>query len=61
MLKLGCALPSLANISLHRSTNNKFYSFVEADKDLNDKTREDKTGGPSIVFARRAVVDQTYV
>ena len=61
MLKLGCTLPNLANIWLHKSTNNKFYAFVEADKDLHDKIREDMTGGPSIVFTRKAVVDQTYI
>ena len=27
MLKLGCTLPNLANICLHRSTNSKFLSF----------------------------------
>ena len=59
MLKLGCTLPNLANIYLHKSTNNKFYPFVEADKDLHDKICEDMTGGPSIVFTRKAVVDQT--
>ena len=54
MLKLGCTLPNLANICLHKSTNSKFYPFVEADKDLHDKIREDMTGGPSIVFTRKA-------
>ena len=29
MLKLGCTLPNLANICLDKSTNNKFYPFVE--------------------------------
>ena len=61
MSKLGCTLPSLANICLHKSTNSKFYPFVEADKDLHDKIREDMTGGPSIVFTRKAIVDQTYI
>ena len=60
-LKLGCTLPNLANICLHKSTNSKFYPFVEADKDLHDKIREDMTGGPSIVFTRKAIVDQTYI
>ena len=57
ILKLGCTLPNLANNCLHKSTNNKFCPFVEADKDLHDKIREDMTGGPSIVFTRKAVVD----
>ena len=60
MLKLGCTLPNLAKICLHKSTNHKFFPFVEADKDLHDKKREDMTGGPSIVFTRKAVVDQTF-
>ena len=36
-LKRGCTLPNLAYICLHKSTNNQFYPFVEADKDLHDK------------------------
>ena len=61
MLKLGCTLPNLANICLHQSTNHKIFPFVESDKDLHDKIREDMTGGPSIVFTRKAVVDQTFI
>ena len=61
MLKLGCTLPNLANISLHKSINYKFYPFCENDKDLCEKVREDMTGGPSIVFTRKAVVDETYI
>ena len=62
MLKLGCTFPNLANICLHKSTNKKFFlPFVESDKDLHDKIREDITGGPSIVFTRKAVVDQTFI
>ena len=61
MLKLGCTLPKLANICLHKSTNLKFFPFVEADKDLHDKIREDMTGGPSIFFTRKSVVDQTFI
>ena len=61
MLKLGCTLPNVANICLHKSTNHKFYSFFEGDKDLCEINREDMTGGPSIFFTRKAVVDQTYI
>ena len=63
MLKLGCTLPNLANICLHKSTNYKFYPFCESDKDLSEKILrlEDMTGGPSIVFTRKAVVDETYI
>ena len=34
MLKLGCVLPNLANICLHKSTTVKIYPFTESDKDL---------------------------
>ena len=61
MLKLGCTLPNLANICLHKSTNYKFYPFCESVKDLCEKIREEMTGGPSIVFTRKAVVDKTYI
>ena len=61
MLKLGCTLPNLANICLHKSTNYKFYPFCESDKDLCEKIREDMTGGPSIVFTKKAVVNETYI
>ena len=61
MLKLGCTLPNLANICLHKSTNYMFYPFCENDKDLFDKIREDMTGGPSIVFTRKALVEKTYI
>ena len=59
MLKLGCTLPYLANSCLHKSTDSKFYPFTESDKDLLEKIREDMVGGPSIVFTRKAVVDET--
>ena len=61
MLKLGCRLPNLANICLHKSTSAKFYPFTEPDKDLLQKIREDMVGGPSIVFTRIAVVDETFI
>ena len=61
MLKLGCTLPNLANICLHKSADRKFYPFIEADKELHEKIRSEKTGGPSIVFTRKAVVDQTFI
>ena len=32
MSKLGCTLPNLANICLHKSTDSKFYPFTESDK-----------------------------
>ena len=61
MLKLGCTLPNLANICLHKSTDSKFHPFTEGDKDLLEKIREDMVGGPSIVFPRKDVVDETII
>ena len=61
MLKLGCTLPNLGNICLHKSTNYKFYPFRESDKTCGEKTREDMTDGPSLVFTPKAVVDETYI
>ena len=60
MLKLGCTLPNLSNICLHKSTGAKLYPFTEGDKDLLEKIREDVVGGPPIVFRRKAVVDETF-
>ena len=37
LLKLGCTLPNLANICLHKSTDAEFYPFMEGDKDLFEK------------------------
>ena len=59
-LRLGCTLPNLANICLHKPTDAKFYPFTEGGKDLLEKIR-DVVGGPSIVFTRKAVIDETFV
>ena len=32
MLNLGCTLPNLANICLHKSTDSKFYLLLKATK-----------------------------
>ena len=61
MLKLGCTLPNLAIICLHKSTNEKFYPFCGSDRDLCKKIREHMMGGPSIVFTRKACVDETFI
>ena len=61
MLKLECTLPNLAIICLHKSTSAKFYPFTEPDKNLLQKIREDMVGGPSIIFTRKAVVDETFI
>ena len=61
MLKLGRFLPNLPKICLHKSTHSKFYPFTESDKNLLKKIREDIVGGPSIVFSRKAVADETFI
>ena len=61
MLRLGCTLPNLANICLHNSTDHKFYPFFSSDSDLLEKIREGLTGGPSIVFTRKAVANETFI
>ena len=61
MLKLGCTLPNLANMCLHKSIIYKFYPFCESDKDLCEKIREGMTGEPSIVFTRKAVVVEKFI
>ena len=37
MQKLGCTLPNLANVCLHKSTDSKFYPFTEPDEALLEK------------------------
>ena len=61
MLKLRCTLPDLTNICLHKSTDSKFQTDTVSDKDLLEKIREVMVGGPSIVFTRKDVVDQTFI
>ena len=61
MLKLGCTLTNLANTCLHKSADAKFYPFTERDRDLLEKIREDVVGGPSIIFTRKVVVDETFI
>ena len=61
MLKLGCTLPNLANICLHKSTDAKFNRSTEGDTDLLEKNREDVVGGPFIVFTPKANVDETFI
>ena len=63
LLKLGSTLPipKLANICLHSSTSAKKYSLTKSDKDLLSIISEDMVGGPSIVFTRKAVVDDTHI
>ena len=61
LLKLGCTLPNLANVCLHKSKDSKFYAFTESDKDWLEKIRDDMVGGPSIVFTRKTAVDETFI
>ena len=61
MLKLGCTLPFLANSCLHESTDSKLYPFSDRDKYRLEKIREDMFGGLSLVFNRKALVDETYI
>ena len=61
MLKLGCTLPNLANICLHKTIDYKFYPFFSSDSDFLEKIREDMTGGPSIVFTRKVVANETFI
>ena len=60
-LKLGYILPNLANICLHKSTDAIFNPLKEGDEGLLVKNREDVVGGPCVVFARKAVVDETLI
>ena len=61
LLKLGCTLPKMANVCLHKSTDAKIYPFTERDKDPLEKIREENFSVPSIVFTRKAVVDETFI
>ena len=61
MLKLGCTLPNMTKICLQRSTDSNVYPFSETGKDLLEIIRADKFGGPSIVFTRKAVVNETFI
>ena len=61
MLKLGCTLQNQANICLHKTTDAKFYPFTEGDKDFLEKIRESVAVGPSIVFTRKAIVDEVFI
>ena len=61
MLKFGCTLPNWGKICLHKSTSANFYPITETEKDLLQKIRENMVGGPSIVFTRKDVVDETVI
>ena len=58
MLKLGCTLPKLANFAYISLLVPNSTPLLKRTK---EKIREDMVGGPSIVFTRRAVVDETFI
>ena len=61
IMRLGCTLPNLANICLHKSTDANVYPFTKPYNDLLENFRDDVVGGPSIVFTRKVVVDETFI
>ena len=61
MLKLGCILPNLAIFRLYKSTDAKFDPFTEGYENLFKKIPKVVVGVPSIVFTRKAVVDETFI
>ena len=46
---------------MHKPADSKFYPFTESDKDVLEKIREDMVGGPSFLFTRKAVLDETFI
>ena len=60
-LKFDCTSPNLEKNCFHNSTTSKFHTFTESDKNLLEKIREKLVGGPSIVFTRQVVVEETFV
>ena len=61
MLNLGCTLPNLAKLCLHKSRDTNFYPLTGADKDLLEKKLEDVVARLSMVFTRKAVVKETSI
>ena len=53
MLKHECTLHNLANICLHKPTNEKLYPICDGDKDLCEKIREDMTGGQQLCLREK--------
>ena len=60
MLKLRCTLRNLAEICLYSKSDPIFYPFTETKKDLLEKIGEDTVSRESIVFTRKAVVDELF-
>ena len=61
MLKPGCTLTNVTKTWLHKSTDLNFYPFKEGDEDLLEKIRGNLVGTPSVVFTRKAVVDEIFI
>ena len=61
MLKLGCTLPNLTYVWLHKSTDVKFYPFAERGKNILEEIIEDVVDGPTIVFTSKEVVNETFL
>ena len=55
MLKLGCTLPNLAKICLHKSTDAKFYPSTEADKHLLEKKSRRRRWWPIYRFYTHSI------
>ena len=60
ILKLGCTLPNLPNVCLHKPIDANFYTFTEGDNDFVQKIKQIMVGGPSNVFSRKAVSDKIF-
>ena len=54
-------MPNLEINCVHNSTNSKFYLLADSDKRLLENIREDMVGGPTIVFARKAVSGEIFI
>ena len=60
LLKLGCTVPNLASIRLHKSTEVTFSPSTKREKDLLEEI-PDVVGCPPIVFTCKSVVDDTFI
>ena len=61
VLKLKYFLPNLGNICQHSYATAKICIFIESDKNLLSKLREDIVGVPSKDFRRKDAVDEIHI
>ena len=61
MIKLRCTLPNLANVCPHDKPMKIATNFAKAIEFFYEENREVMTGGPSVVFTRKAVVGETFI